>query len=66
MQTNPTQGCDDLFGATVVIVAYVLVFEPFGYRTPKDEGLLVAKIVLFPTAVLWAGVWVVARFIVGK
>ncbi|KGJ04989.1 hypothetical protein IT41_08170 [Paracoccus halophilus] len=50
----------------VVVVAYVLVFEPFGYRISEDEWLLVAKIVLFPTAVLWAGVWVVAKFIIGK
>lgn len=50
----------------VVVLAYVLVFEPFGYRISEDEWLLVAKIVLFPTAVLWAGVWVVTKFIIGK
>ena len=50
----------------VVVVAHVLVFEPFGYRISEDEWLLVAKIVLFPTAVLWAGIWVVTKFIMGK
>ena len=50
----------------VVVIAYVLVFKPFGYRISEDEWLLVAKIVLFPTAVLWAGVWTVAKVIIGK
>lgn len=39
----------------VVVVAYVFVFNPFGYRIEDSEWLLVAKIVLFPTAVLWGG-----------
>ncbi len=47
----------------LVVLAYVLVFEPFGYRVSEDEWLFVAKIVLFPTAVLWSGIWVVKRFI---
>ena len=47
----------------VVVIAYVFVFEPFGYRVSEDEWLLVAKIVLFPTAVLWSGVWLFKRFI---
>ena len=39
----------------VVVLAYVFVFNPFGYRIDNSEWLLVAKIVLFPTAVLWGG-----------
>jgi len=49
-----------------VVMAYVLVFEPFGYRISEDEWLFVAKVVLFPIAVLWCGVWVVTKLILGK
>ncbi|RGP37735.1 hypothetical protein [Pseudotabrizicola alkalilacus] len=46
-----------------VVLAYVFVFEPFGYSISDDEWLLAAKIILFPTGVLWAGIWVARRFI---
>lgn len=47
----------------LVVLAYVFVFEPFGYRVSNSEWLFVAKIVLFPTAVLWSGIWVVKKVI---
>lgn len=38
-----------------VVLAYILVFRPFGYQTESDEWIFVAKIILFPTIVLWCG-----------
>jgi hypothetical protein len=46
-----------------VVLAYVFVFEPFGYRMDDADWLFVAKIILFPTGVLWAGIWVVRKFV---
>ena len=50
----------------LVVIAYVFVFEPFGYRVSEDEWLFVSKIILFPTAVLWSGAWVLKRFVFQK
>jgi hypothetical protein len=50
----------------VVVLAYVLVFEPFGYRMYNSDWLFVAKIVLFPTAVLWSGIWIFKSFILRR
>ena len=50
----------------LVVLAYVLVFEPFGYRMYSSDWMFVAKIVLFPTAVLWSGIWIVKRFVLRR
>lgn len=42
----------------VVVLAYVLVFNPFSSEwqyIDNDDWLQVAKIVLFPTGLLWSG-----------
>jgi len=50
----------------VVVLAYVLIFEPFGYGISEDEWLFVAKIILFPVGVLWCGTWVFTKFVLRK
>jgi hypothetical protein len=49
-----------------VVLAYVFIFNPFGYYISDDEWLLVAKIILFPTGVLWSGAWVFKKFVFRK
>jgi len=46
-----------------VVLAYILVFEPFGYRMHDDDWLFASKIILFPTGVLWCGAWVLKRLV---
>lgn len=50
----------------IVVIAYVFVFEPFGYYTRTDDWIFVAKIILFPAMVLWVGAWVVKQIILRK
>lgn len=50
----------------VVALAYVFIFEPFGYSISDDEWLFVAKIVLFPIGVIWCGTWIATKFVLRK
>jgi len=47
----------------VVVLGYVQVFEPFGAWISEDEWILVAKIILFPIGVLWAGTLFFMKFV---
>lgn len=47
----------------VVVLGYVQVFEPFGRWISEDEWILVAKIILFPIGVLWAGALFFMKFV---
>lgn len=49
-----------------VVLAYVFMFEPFGSRISESEWVFLFKIMVFPTAVLWAGAWVVWKGILRR
>ena len=50
----------------VVVLAYVLIFDPFGHFILDDEWLFVAKVVLFPIGVIWCGAWLFTKFVFRK
>ena len=51
---------------TAVVLAYIFVFEPFGYRMHDSDWQFTAKIILFPSAILWIGTLIYIKFITRK
>ena len=47
----------------IMVLAFVMVFEPFGSMVNSEEWLFVAKIVLFPSFVLLVG-FALTKFVV--